>query len=168
MDNEPAVFSRALVLLQLLLDRDGSVQDWWCIWYHHVLTPAQLGLVREAAARLIQALQTPEAWKTTPLGTAYQDIVYSLFHGQALRHGCVGVCDCDGCAGRVVSFASPAMLATMRGLLSCYVEGALPSTAVFKKMRLDTFNRVGVGMHTHCHTLWCLDDTMSHTSMMHE
>lgn len=57
-----------------------------------------------------------------------------------------------------MSFASPAMLATMRGLLSRYVEGTLPSTAAFKKMRLDTFNRVGVGRQHH----------VTHTSMMHE
>lgn len=40
----------------------------WSILYHHVITPTQLRLVREASRRLLEALATKELWSAYPLG----------------------------------------------------------------------------------------------------
>lgn len=96
VDNEPAVFSRVLVLLQLILDAGAqhrsadakaSLTDMWSILYHHVITPTQLRLVREASGRLLEALATKELWNAYPLGKLGDRAKYVVNLGSVVNMG---------------------------------------------------------------------------------
>lgn len=76
VDHEAAVVSRALVLLQLIVDATGGegarpptwLVDAWSIFYHQVISTVQLQMVRAAAGKLLTALASPEAWAASPVG----------------------------------------------------------------------------------------------------
>jgi hypothetical protein len=84
------------VLLQLILDAGAqhrsadakaSLTDMWSILYHHVITPTQLRLVREASGRLLEALATKELWNAYPLGKLGDRAKYVVNLGSVVNMG---------------------------------------------------------------------------------
>ncbi|RYP73353.1 hypothetical protein DL770_007803 [Monosporascus sp. CRB-9-2] len=68
-DIQKAIIARNILLLSLIIDKDGQINDSiWCIYYHMYLDKEALDTLRLQAKKLYEFSDTMEIWQQSPYG----------------------------------------------------------------------------------------------------